>query len=79
MLANETATFYPDGTGINLAGAYKVGGGMMYELWYDPHRDITYKVFRASDQLGRPGWQVNAYPYNACGNCWERVKARYGF
>ena len=75
----ETATFYPDGITINLPGAYKVGGGMMSETWYDPVGNITYKVFRASDRYGRTGWQVNRSPFNACGNCWEKVKARYGF
>ncbi len=78
MLANETSRFYPDGTGINLPGAYHVGGGAMSQTWYNPRRKITYKVFRASDGFGRTGWQVNAYPGNHCGNCWEKARARYG-
>lgn len=74
-----TTKFFPDGTPINLPGAFYVGGSMTYKTWYDPRREYTYKVMRAKDRSGRLGWHVTTYPFNACGNCWERVKHRYGF
>lgn len=56
-------------------GTLFVSNSQYTHYYYNPYIDVTYKATRTGDG----GWYVVRYPYLACGSCWEKVRANYGF